>query len=71
MLYDESHCNSCKQITAHYNGKCGLCENKQKSEHKKSYLKALKKLPLKKRIDKLEELLYDMTFDDDLTKYGN
>ena len=58
MFLDQTECFVCKGVTAHYNGKCGICEKKKADEKERMWEAQnieTKITNLRKRIEHLEQ----------------
>ena len=61
MLVQQEHCDECDRHTYHYNGKCGVCSEKEADQRKRMYFTSLQGLTLEERIDRIEKSLYEMS----------
>lgn len=61
-------CNKSVSECNNSSGICYNCQNKRESRKKKLFLDNLKDMPLEKRVERLEELFYDLHIQSRLNK---
>lgn len=61
-LLIERICITCKQSRPHFDGEfeCNSCSTERINKKKQDELYALKQLPVEKRLERMEEILYNM-----------
>ncbi len=61
MFYEQKYCFDCCEDTGHYNGKCGICNDKLAEKAHREHFALLDSMTLEERIRKIEIQLYNMS----------